>query len=68
MLSTTGPRKLFLKEVEAIRRVESRGIQVDYQAITDQLLRNQHLGQPEQPVFSVIYRDYYPRLQPLQNA
>lgn len=67
MLSATKTRKLFLKEVEAIHRVESHGIKVDYQAITDQLQLNQSLGQPEQPIFSVIYRDYYRRFEPLNG-
>ena len=64
MMQSQNPRRLTMREIEAIHRVESRGLKVDYPAVQHQLLAIHRAGQPDKPVFDVIYRDYYTAFSP----
>ncbi len=52
-------RALTEKEFDAIRRVESRGLHVDYTAIKNALLENAKQGQPGKAIFDAIYKPLY---------
>ena len=52
-------RELSFAEIEAIRRIESRGLNVDYAAIHEQMLANAKVGRVQASLIPVIYRAYF---------